>query len=217
MPYRRRLAQLDMTLESYRLWYGDIDYEVVIVEDEIARTLPPMLNCRIFSSGRRDGGNPSPLFNRAARMARYDIFMLTNPECVHMGNLLGAGMQGALEGKYVCFGCLSVAEMPESLSALRDGNPEGEWYQHTGERNKLFHEAAMLSRSTYEKVGGFSEEFGGYGYDDHDFVEKLMAAGVPCVPVDEPHCIHLPHDRFPFEPTNEELFKTKWGYGPRAF
>jgi GT2 family glycosyltransferase len=221
MPYRSRPRQLALTLESYRRFYPSLP-ELVIVNDGLLGSFDAEVHWprfRLIDSGRESGGNPAPLFNAGVRAASHDVVALTNPECPHAANLADAWLADAAAGAYVVFGCRAVTELPASLDELLAERPEalGIWYQHSLHNNRRFHEFALISKARYWQVGGFSEDFTGYGWEDHDFVEKLEAAKVPVLAIDSPYCYHLEHERTPFEPTNEALYRARWGNDGRIF
>jgi len=200
MPYFDRAEQLGRTLESFRFLYGPtVQYEVVLVEDKknwsnarltdaltnVLDEFPDIIVNRIPS--HHEGYNPAPHYNQAARLAKGDYLVITNPECRHKQNILG-GLANEFSSDpdcYVVCGCISIR-----------GGEFHRWFQHSEHHNRLFHFCSAMSAKTYQKVGGFDAAFGdGFGFDDDDFRDTILESGIRIVTRDDLIVFHQEHTK----------------------
>jgi GT2 family glycosyltransferase len=80
-----------------------------------------------------------------------------------------------------------------------------------------------LTSSTWRKIGGFYEQYRGYGAEDTDFAQTARAAGVPMRWVGGAHAYHQFHPVSdpPVEHMNDivrnaAIFHRRWGWWPMA-
>jgi len=240
MPYWNRAPQLANTLASFRHFYSSRkDWEVVIVEDAknvkdakfhaaFNKVIASYVSYMLITvpEAEKDTYNPAPLFNQAADAARGDYFVLTSPECIHTTDIL-AGLDQEFSRSsslYVVCACKHIRPRrifyaPESFEykLLR-------WYQHSKRRNVGYHFCSAISRDNYQGIGGFDEEYAhGVAYDDDDFREKVMDAGIPFVYRDDLVVLHQEHpklsliiERSKYKmllKRNERYFLSKWRKG----
>ena len=221
MPYYDRAKQLEATLESYEAYYRDVDYEVILVEDrknllddhmhdDLLDTLHRhnKIHNNLVVNTSYKGYAPGAHYNLAAKLARGDTLVLTNPEIRHTCKILPY-----LEGK-------DVYEVCACLALNADGSVE-QWYQHSAYNPRCLHFCSAISADTYAKVGGFDTDFfEGWGYDDNSFVEQVRRAGIPILQRDDLLTHHLHHDRsYNMDPDtlnallekNREKYVSKWG------
>lgn len=213
MPYYKRAGQLHNTLTSFLYHYSDRDdYEVIIVADGKNHTtaiLNEQLNkvvdffkadIKIILNNYEEAViNPSVLFNRAAKLASGDIFIVTNPECFHMSNIL-AGLDNEFNNGrfiYVVCACESSKENNLWIEKFSDFQYVHHiWYQHSLHRNALFHFCNVLRRGDYFLIGGFDERFAkGLCFDDDDFREKVKDSGMKIIIRDDLLTIHQRHKK----------------------
>lgn len=104
MPVYDRALELYNTLMTYRHWYSDRnDIEVIVIEDganaedeklhdALVDTLYAYGDLNIVHkvSKLKNQYNPVKHRNRAVEMAKGEFIVITNPECVHMSDILGA-------------------------------------------------------------------------------------------------------------------------------
>ena len=78
-----------------------------------------------------------------------------------------------------------------------------------------------LRRSTFDRVGGFDEQYGGYAGEDTDLAVRCRALGVPAGLVADATVLHQHHDSFdpPVQQlvatvANAQRFRDMWGWWP---
>lgn len=194
MPYiASRFACLQKTLESFtQLYKNRSDYEVCIMMTEYR--------------------NPAVAFNRAARLAKGDFFILTNPECKHTVDVL-SGFDKELEideNAYIVGACQRVTFEEEKF--IR-------WYQHSKHNNRLLHFCSCISKKNWLKINGFCEQYSysnGLCYEDNDILKRILKEKIKIVVRDDLLVNHLEHDRqymdgnLAAQAINKQLYKTIW-------
>lgn len=229
MPYYKKSRELRITLDSFiSLYSGRDDYEIIVVEDyknakdiEENKTLINLI-CHYESTLNivhcnpmiDNGYNPAKLFNVGAKFAKGYIIVLTNPECSHTVDILG-GLDKEFNNEagydhYVVCGCRNV-EVLEGWDSSKI--EELKWYQHSKYRNKNYHFCSAISLKNYESLGGFDENFSkGIAYDDDDFVDSVVDAGITITQRDDLLVHHINHKNS-FELSNyDELVKINRKY-----
>lgn len=242
--YCNRPRQWSNTLDSLLFWYGqestnwlrlsiqdDSSDDPKVCRDITAR-YPWKHTIEYVDRTDRQIRNPGILFNRAVELAEDGLICLTNPECLHMGDVLAVGRREVQAGSYTIFGCRPGRQIAvtfpaylEQPLAFVDGLVFGGWYQHSSHRNCLLHFCSMLWKADYQKLGGFDPVYDdGSGYEDNDFAEKVLASGMKMVCCDRPYVLHQWHARpertealVAAEKVNADIFKAKWGFEPRRF
>lgn len=164
--------------------------------------------------------NPCVAINAGARAARGDVLMLTNPEVQHRTAILDgllATLEEVGERGYVSAACWSPkhrfwfahsTDMPRPEAVGRAPSPPG----------AALHFCAVLHRSLFDEIGGFSEEYrDGQGYEDNDFLWKLHAAGARFAIRDDLVTEHVdcPPSQWPpgGQARNRAIFEAKWAKG----
>jgi len=225
MAYHHRAAQLYNTLLSYRHWYSDRTFEVIIVEDplsaqnkEYSQVLRntvaefPDIDIRILDANSH--GLPS-MYNQAVGAARYDHTVLTCPEILHVNDVLGkfdVKFEGGFPYHYLVASCWSATFHsrlntfdPNTLAA--QGIRFSGWYQNSAHRNKKYHFCSAMLTRCLQQMGPFCREFDdGIAFEDDDFVEELKHRGVMIMSMDEPRTAHQGHPRVPLD-----NYDDKWG------
>ncbi len=159
--------------------------------------------------------NPCIAFNRGVAAARGDIIVLSNPEVVHRGAILGRlgrAVKEAGKKSYIAASCWGG----------------GWWYCHSNlmpppvrvgrapmPKDAGLHFCSALHRSFYEDVGGFDEDYrDGQGYEDNDFLWRLHNGGAQFVIRDDLVTDHQPCARSKWPKggalRNQKLFEQKW-------
>lgn len=202
LPYYKRAALLRNTLASFRLLYeARDDFEVIVVED-IKNTVDPAahidmvdvvaeyadLRVRWMLQNIRETMCPGTAYNMGVRQSSGEFIVISNPECRHEADIL-AGLDAEFErdpGCYVVCACLSTDQQ---------GNPEA-WYQHSQHKDHKLNHCTAISRTNYDRIGGFDEAFAdGYARTDIDFVWTVMNANIPIVERDDLLTVHQWHER----------------------
>lgn len=222
MPYLDRALLLDNTLRRFvELYDGRNDWEIVIIRDSKC-TAPDRLACvvgayrrawRTISVLELDGADchgPSKSLNLGVSKAQGQFIILTSPEIRHEVDIL-AGLDGALAdnpGQYVVCACQGLD---------KKGKP-AQWFQHSVHRPARYHFCSAISRENYLRLGGFDESFAtGYCFDDDDWRDTVLAAGVPVTQQDDLLTSHQWHEKHPFAgpkslwERNKSLYEAKWG------
>ncbi len=199
MPYYNRLEQFEKTLSSFVFQYSERkDIEIILVLDnkvtknEAYKLFAlikknPELNINVFGRAT-NSWNPCESFNIAASFAKGDYFVLTNPECYHITDVLsGADIEFERDkGVYVVCAC----------KALKKDFTMHRWNQHSVLRNTGYHFCSVLHKDTYWSVNGFDERFSnGFAYDDDAFRDSLKNKGIQFVYRDDLVVYHLFHEK----------------------
>lgn len=209
MPYLDRLPQLRMTLVSFRSHYAHRDdWRAVIMVDrketkpqEIASMVTALgmeNRCLVFGPiGNGSSNTPCAEYNQAAAISDADYVLPTNPECLHLTDILGEldKLFAVDPNRYVVCACEAVARvsMPhDDMAGLAYKHVD--WYQHSKHHNPMLNFCTAISRNNYNRIGGFDPAYsGGLGYADNDFINKIKAAGLPLVVRDDMIALHLEH------------------------
>lgn len=234
MPYYKRSEYLHNTLLSFQYHYGDRDdYEVVIVEDrknnededenkKLREVVQSFSDVPVIILGNGVYTlNPCISYNIAASFAHSPYFLITNPECYHITNILEQ-LDKEIENdddKYIACSCLNAntAKMtvfdPNAFQPLI-------WYQHSEYNNRQFHFCSYISARNYFRIGGFDEIYkDGIAYDDNDFITSVRYHKIPVFSRDEMQTIHQNHntdvirkrpDLFELDQKNKKLYEAKW-------
>lgn len=184
LPYWNRQMAADRALATLeRTYAGEIDFEVVVVDDgspepfQLNQSYP--FNVRVVRMPMKlEPRNPCVPINIGVREARGDIIVLSNPETEHTAMVLPAmleQLQALGENGYVMAACWcpehAAWHCHSSVTTAQDqGIPQPE--------GSGLHFCAMLSRSLWDRTGGFDEDYrAGAAYEDNDFVMRLHKAG----------------------------------------
>lgn len=179
MPYWNRANLLRETLDSFEI-YGDLEFEVVIVDDGSPE--PPEIASHSFPvklvslPQKTDLKNPCLPWNLGVEKAKYDIIVLTHAEIRHEKPVFPFMMEelGNLGPKgYVLASCWGVDQSrwycyPGYKGPKADMIPDGAGLNF----------CAMLNRGFFEEIGGFDEIYrDGAGYEDNDFIWSVHKNG----------------------------------------
>lgn len=219
MPYWDRQEAANKALRMLARLYSGI--EVVIVDDgnKVPFVMPVTnLDYQIVRLPLKDGPkNPSTCFNAGVKAAKHDIIVLTNPEILHATAILGAMVK-------------ELANNPRNYVLAATYCPDEErWHCHSKYKvpenpaGTGLHFCAMLTRQLYEDAGGFDEAYrDGAGYEDNDFINRLLAVGAKFVIRDDLVVIHPKSGaKTNWDPQgflrNKALFDYKWTHTPINF
>lgn len=217
LPYWDRQQAADRALATLAGHYLGLDLEVIVVDDgnrEPFRSPADYpLDLHVVRLPRKEQPTPqSRAWNAGAKASTGDILALSCVEVLHPAPVLEElAAQLAALGPYGYV--LAAAWCPERRewhcrSDVRswDGFPPG--YAGTF--------LSVLNRDLFDLAGGFDEEYmGGAGYEDRDFVCRLLAAGARFMVRDD-LVVHHPKTgatiKWPAEgfARNENVFKIKW-------
>lgn len=229
LPYWDRKQATDESLALMSAQYRDLDLEVIVVDDGTPKPyLPPDylgIDVHVLRlQTKLNPKNPCVPINAGVAASCGDFVAISNPEIKHVNPVLKQmAEECAAMGPdaYVLAGCWCPDEnrwhchTSRKFSKTNDAGalmPDGVGYHFLG----------MMHRSLWEKCVGFDEDYReGAGYDDPDFVLRMLKAGAK-FKIRDDLVVHHPHD----EPRtrwlaggferNRELFFRKWGNGKRA-
>ncbi len=236
MPYYNRHVLLNNTLKSFKYWYKyRNDFEVIIIEDS-KNANDKALHTKLFKitnkfkdfpirviKNEADAINPACHFNRGVEVAKGDYIILTNPDGIHLDDILNGFDRRFRENDnyYVVCACINGDIIQQNIDTdYKDMKVYySEWYQHTVHRNANFHFCSCMSKDNYLSFGGFDEDYNdGYAVEDVDFLERINVADhiIMCpaddlLTVHQSHGIVRPTDWYPLHIANKRLFVQKWG------
>ena len=235
MPYIDRAALLHNTLVSLYHWYGARDdWELIIVQDSkcaypddlqgvVDKWTRRGLDIRIVDQEAANFYGPSVLFNRGVAECGGRYVILTSPEIYHEANIL-AGLDEAFDldpDQYVVCACANRARPRYGRKIRHYGDIKGEihqWIQHSVRRPNRYHFCSALRKDLYLKAGGFDERFAeGFCFDDDDFRESIIKAGIKITQRDDLLTSHQWHgpcavpDKMDRWNRNKRLFESKHG------
>ncbi len=173
--------------------------------------------------------------NRAAREARSPHLLFLDVDCIPLGGLVGM-LDDALtsEDALICaevryLGPGDAAPGWTEASLLAAGRPHPvRAFPAAGLRTEphpgLFWSLAFgIRRDRFEALGGFDEDFHGYGAEDTDFGYRAAAAGLPlrflggAIACHQHHgAVDPPLQHFHDIVRNAALFRSRWGFWPMA-
>jgi hypothetical protein len=217
------------TLQAYSLSENISDCEFIIVDDcsdvmndisNIKDTFP-LLDIKLIKIEKEDKTwiLPTVPFNLGVKLATTDRILMTNPECLPMGDVVKDALCTLRKNTYQVYGCYSVnrdftdmilkLEMSnESIEILRKILPlttdtylikdgENAWYQHSKYRPLKYCFCVAIYKKDYEKIGGLNDVYAqGKGFGDDDFVLSAKQNDVEIIEKDEPFVLHLNHYKF---------------------
>lgn len=211
MPYHRRAEQLSATLDSFVRHYSNRhDFEIIIGHDvksasiageweslaSVIRKYADKFPITALECGREDTYNPSIIYNECAKQAKGKFFIITNPECMHLVDVLAGFDEEFNENlfAYIICSCRSVSFT--GLTIERAQSVFYQWYQHSEIRNIMCHFCTAIHSSQYNAIGGFSIEYAeGMCFEDDDFRNKIIKNGNNIVTRDDLVVMHLKHDK----------------------
>lgn len=233
MPYHMRADQLSSTLHSFLHHYLDRDdFEVIIIEDsknrrngaehnalvEVVEWFRETIPILLLQADDRNGCNASALYNLGSEFARGAFLVITNPEVMHVSNVL-FGFDQEMDINplaYVMCACFSIDKT--RFMNYDASEVEGHWYQHSQHRDVQCHFCSVISKAMYDNIGGFDDAYSkGMCFDDDDFKNKIKSANIPMVSRDDLITLHLFHDKskpsnyLELHRINKAYYERKWG------
>jgi GT2 family glycosyltransferase len=148
-------------------------------------------NVRLIPYVHKMGFNPSKAFNLGVKNAKYDRIIITSPEVIPLTPVLDQFEQ--LKGKNVLAQVFDEAEDGGRIEHM--GSPS---LVHAGFRNEspAMYFLAMFNKADIEKINGWDEDFmAGYAWEDNDFGDRWIRAGLPFEVHDEIQGLHQYHPR----------------------
>ncbi len=220
-PYWDRQAVANESLRLFSHHYGDMDIELVIVDDGSQQPFVSAFKfnfpVRIVRLPKKDGPLSSCLpYNVGVMVAEGDTIVLSGADIRYSKPVIRRMME-SLKGDrdYVVASCWMPSENRYvAHSTLRRGNVKdvGDYLPYPSG----YHFNTMLRRSLWNRCGGFDNDYRqGAGYEDADFVRRLHAAGANFIMRDDLATEHIRDGARSFWTKeqlarNRELFLSKW-------
>lgn len=221
MPYWDRPKATRKALEAMARLYAGVDMEIIIADD--GSPVPLVLDTEypwpvtvLRLPGKNEAKNPCLPFNEAAKVAKGDVLVITNPEILHDSPVFPQMLESLKKlgpNGYVLAACWCPDENKwHCHSTLRPLELHG--IQHP--KGSGLHFCAMMNRSLWDGIGGFDNAYrDGAGYDDNDLVMKLGAYGAKFMIRDDLVVTHPKNGARTQWPDgsfarNAEIFVGKW-------
>lgn len=178
------------------------------------------LNIRLIRIENKTGTNPSRPYNVAARNATGKILLLSSPEITHTSSIIETlNVMGEMaKDDYFIFSVFCPTEPDFTARMLKEelfvdkleyikssqwkihdppttgafSNKFGSWYLHSKHRPTHLNFLTAISTEKYYELCGFDERFVGTGYDDNEFLDRVIP-GANIRYCDEFEAIHINH------------------------
>ena len=213
MAYFNRKKQLLNTLDSIFRYNHNI--EIVIVDDGSndgydIKYLQDIDVVNIITLKDKTWINPCIPFNVGFTQATGDAIIIQNPECLHVGDIVGSVMRELTEGVYLNYAAYSIGR--KSTERLYSGESieriisptvdqrvitfgEDGWYNHSKYHPTMLHFCSAIMRSDLYDLGGFDERYSdGLGFDDNELLTRILKKQMIIKMIDNPSVIHQHHE-----------------------
>jgi len=232
-----RLEQTLNTLRNFNI-YKKYNFEVVLIDDnttdeyKIEKYLDefkyPIQYKYITKEEKGDRVNSCCAYNIGFQMAKGKIIIIQNPECYHIGDILGYCLFNLNENDYFAFSAFNCSDnlifdeiinndklVFDNLLILRNQNHKNNslklnWYNHPQYRPVNYHFCSAIHKTKLNIIGGFDEIYAnGIGFDDDDFVKSVSSNGlnIICIDPTKYYVIHQYHINLYNCENNINMFK----------
>lgn len=219
LPYWDRQEAADKALALLDQHYYGMELEIIVIDDGNAvpfKAPAHMPNVRVLTLPRKDEPkSPVTCWNVGVAAARGDVIVLSCIEVLHTEPVLQQLVDAVREGGPKAY-VLAAAWCPDF----------NEWHCHStvdppyNAKGTGHAFCAAMHKSLYEQAGGFDEEYReGAGYEDCDFINRLLFAGAKFIKRDDLVVIHpkagasIAWGAEKFE-RNRALYEKKWAKRP---
>ncbi len=142
--------------------------------------------------------NPSVNYNIGFQYVKGGKVMIQNAEVCHVGEVLDFVNKNLEENSYYVFDVKPARDFDANEKVYKHGVndisvyeikdieiADTPWYQGEGERFlRNLHFLTAMTRATFDKIDGFSYDMTmGTGYDDDDFLLKIIGKGIKVIPL----------------------------------
>ena len=184
-----RLPQFKVTKELYDEMPFEMEFNIPTREKEaVAQYLKDNgldKNVNLISYTVDRGFNPSKAFNIGVRNSKYNNIIITSPEVKPSTDVLEQ-LSHLLDKNVICEAWDEAGD--SSLTLLVSSTYRAE--------SPYMYFLAMFRKEDIEKINGWDEDFmKGYAYEDNDFGERWIRAGIPFEIHDEIKALHQYHPR----------------------
>jgi hypothetical protein len=229
MGYYNRKTQTLNTLKDFEKYSDKYNFEVIIVDDasnkenELDNIIKNYnIDIKLLKITTQEKGsriNSCVVYNKGFRHATGDIIIIQNPECYHVGDILGYVLTHLEENKYFAFSCFSANTEEFTKEMINSGNifkyindknfleKNGKacyfdnlnWFNHPYIRPKGYHFCSAIHRKKLLEIGGFDERFkDGHCFDDDELllsIRYILKLNVFNIPPENGFVIHQYHSR----------------------
>jgi len=211
IPTYNRNDLLELGLASIRAHEFPGELEILVLDEgtQSAEPVAKRYGAKYVQTRAGDSAGwrvPGYAFNIGAKMAQGDVLVLTCPEIYHHENCLAHMVQACTTDMLSMVIPHGLDDDGRVLRRLQAGAPIGDDYPDMQALNTTLPFLLAVKKSIYLEVGGYDEDFTGRGYDDNDFVDRLIARGLHYTHVDK-QIIHLYHSRAPRGPDDGQRFQ----------
>jgi len=207
MAYYNRPTLLRKTIEAYLFFHPNLIEisEFVIVDDgsdvgleanTVVTEYKDRIKAKVIELPKdKNSSNPAIPINISVKQSSGDIVVITNPEAMPLSPVLEHLEEACQPNTYTLVPCYSVSIENQKIvndtpiNRLKDTFPpfnnvalwdEGAdaWYEHPEYIARFFYFFAAMKKDDFIKIGGIDEDFSdGRGYEDNDFVRRVLANG----------------------------------------
>jgi glycosyltransferase involved in cell wall biosynthesis len=199
MTYYKRLGQLKKTLTSFQK-HGYTDFEVIIVDDgsDLEPISEELLTCyeypiKVINMPLvKTYTNPSIPYNSGFAIAKGEIIIIQNSECLHVDNILDHARVKVTDENYITYACFSLSKkdtihfldtegldlqivrkkIEDSTADADAGKPL--WKNHSKYRPNALHFTSAITKSNLDKIGGFDQRYAlGTSFDDDEILKRI--------------------------------------------
>ncbi len=227
--YNRRQLLIN-SLKTIEYYNKDRDIEVIVVDDaspspaESILDIPklfkiPIIVIPITKEEKNWKCDCNPFNIGFSFMSpKTEIVIIQNPENLHVGDIIGYGLNKLRKGVFLSFGLYSMNQADSDnvyRNAIKKGIYSGEgikkvvgrfagltkcadgetcWYNHSVYQPSGHHLISAITRKDLEELGGFDERYAsGFAYTDFELRERIKRKGMITKIIDEPFAIHQRH------------------------
>lgn len=160
-----------------------------------------MKGVKLINYAHEEGFNPSKALNLAVNKSKYEQIIITSPEVIPLSPVLDQ-LEEVLGQNIVCQVFDEYEDGDRSFSLVNN---------HFRSENPGMYFLAMFNKSDIERINGWDEDFmKGYAYEDNDFGERWVRAGLPFVIREDIQALHQYHPRSETIPNGLEINRLKF-------
>ena len=219
IPYFNKRQLLLNTLKSINHFRGEYPIEVIIVDDtssadhriDDVKVMFPNLNINLIVVERSPvrWRTPTVAYNIGFNAAKGDVILINGTDCIHMGDMIGYVFRKLPINAYISFSAYMGMSLPDDIFHTLNWDDPAEmkelekhfdtgvkenWHVHSRFFYYLIPFCAAIATEDMEKLSGMDERFEmGIGYEDNDFVDRVINLGLEVFLIDDPFCVHQKH------------------------
>jgi glycosyltransferase involved in cell wall biosynthesis len=217
----KRPELLNFTLQSIVSSYNKNPFEVIVVNDgvndrteKVCKDFENQLKIKYIFTGQRNSLNeirrpPSIAINTAVKESIGEFIIISCAEVFHLNNCIDL-LSEPLTDKNITIPLFVKDDDKTVLSnLLNQNNIDEKIYSNLTNLNSKLPFLMGITRTQFDRIKGYDEKYSdGIGFDDNDFVDRLLKDNCKFVPT-EAKCIHLYHQHLFFKDLSDEE-KVRW-------